>query len=481
MSTSLVLSQFEDIRPVDIREIIPNQPIVISVKKENEDYNLRVTAMDASHCPGSIMILFEKMDSEEIIVHRTLYTGDFRFDDGTSLERISALHGDDKRILKIDELYLDTTFMKERYKTFPGRKMGEQKIWELVKNWVGQNKLKQRGRKKEYVVLLHPPARYGYENVLNNIYLRSSLEWRVHVPAIKFNTYLCHTSLNDCTDEDPDIARFVHACAARSSLIEHCKNELPCRENNRNLSVLHIKPSAMWFTSDKLEEGHCRQVFGAGDTKRSECLKYRVCYSTHASLSETEAFVKYFKPKKIVPCVLSQDDEEKKAMFDLIDNIMKTYDVSKKEESKEATTDDEEYGDSCELISVEKRKFPLKRQLPENVVDIQERGDVTPKRVRSDENLNLFLEETAQKKDKSQCDVTLEPKRDESSDDSLNLLLEETPEKTEEEGENLDDTPDIEDIIASAERDNLPDYVMKSLREEQRRMQRISEDVIVID
>ena len=169
MSTSLVLSQFEDIRPVDIREIIPNQPIVISVKKENEDYNLRVTAMDASHCPGSIMILFEKMDSEEIIVHRTLYTGDFRFDDGTSLERISALHGDDKRILKIDELYLDTTFMKERYKTFPGRKMGEQKIWELVKNWVGQNKLKQRGRKKEYVVLLHPPARYGYENVLNNI------------------------------------------------------------------------------------------------------------------------------------------------------------------------------------------------------------------------------------------------------------------------------------------------------------------------
>ena len=63
----------------------------------------------------------------------------------------------------------------------------------------------------------------------------------------------------------------------------------------------------------------------------------------------------------------------------------------------------------------------------------------------------------------------------------MNLLLEVTPEKTEEEGENLDDTPDIEDIIASAERDNLPDYVMKSLREEQRRMQRISEDVIVID
>ena len=110
------MSQFEDIRPVDIREIIPNQPIVISVKKEDEDYKLRVTAMDAGNSPGSIMFLFEKMESEEHIALRTLYTGSFRFDDGRSLERISALHGDNKRILKIDELYLYTTFMKESYK-----------------------------------------------------------------------------------------------------------------------------------------------------------------------------------------------------------------------------------------------------------------------------------------------------------------------------------------------------------------------------
>ena len=67
------MSQFEDIRPVDIREIIPNQPIVISVKKEDEDYKLRVTAMDAGHCPGSIMILFEKMDSKDHVASRTLH------------------------------------------------------------------------------------------------------------------------------------------------------------------------------------------------------------------------------------------------------------------------------------------------------------------------------------------------------------------------------------------------------------------------
>ena len=34
-----------------------------------------------------------------------------------------------------------------------------------------------------------------------------------------------------------------------------------------------------------------------------------------------------------------------------------------------------------------------------------------------------------------------------------------------------DDTPEIEEIIAAAVRDNQPEYVMKSLREEQRRRQ----------
>ena len=482
ISSSFVLSQFDEIRASNVTELINNKPVVICVKDErDEDYKLRVTAIDANHCPGSIMILFEKMDSEENVISRILYTGDFRFDDGMSLERMAALHSEDKRTLKIDELYLDTTFMEESYQIFPGRKQSEQQIWDLVNNWVGQNRIKQRGRKKEYVVMLHPPARYGYENILNNIYLRSGLELRVHVPAIKYHTYLCHTSLTDCTDEDPSIARYVHACSHKSPIIEHCKNVLPCRENNKNLSVLHIKPSAMWFTNDKLVEGPSRQVFGAGDTSRSDCQKYRVCYSTHASLSEIQTFIKYLKPEKIVPCVLPSDDEKRRAMMDLVNDIMKTYAVmDSKNDLENGTSDVEEFGDSFEITSCEGMKSPLKRRITGEAWDIQKAGNVTPKRIRSDESLH-FEGTSKKKKDNISTEHgENETLRREGSTDSLHLVLEESPEKKEEDAK-LDDTPDIEDIIADAESENMPDYVMKSLREEEKRRQRLEEDIILID
>ena len=67
-----------------------------------------------------------------------------------------------------------------------------------------------------------------------------------------------------------------------------------------------------------------------------------------------------------------------------------------------------------------------------------------------------------------------------NSTDGLHLVLEDTPEKEQEE-EKLDDTPDIEDIIADAESENMPEYVMKSLREEERRRQKLHENVIIID
>lgn len=31
---------------------------------------------------------------------------------------------------------------------------------------------------------------------------------------------------------------------------------------------------------------------------------YRVCYSSHSSMSELIAFVKYFNPKKVIPCAI---------------------------------------------------------------------------------------------------------------------------------------------------------------------------------
>ena len=54
-------------------------------KRKKEFYYPSVTAISANHCPGSIMFLFEHDDL------RTLYTGDFRFEN-IRLESIESLH-----------------------------------------------------------------------------------------------------------------------------------------------------------------------------------------------------------------------------------------------------------------------------------------------------------------------------------------------------------------------------------------------------
>ena len=165
--------------------------------------------------------------------------------------------------------------------------------------------------------------------------------------------------------------------------------------------------------------------------------------------------------------------------MDLVNDIMKTYTVvESKNDFEKGTSDVEDFGDSFEITSCDRRKYPSKRRISKEARDIQEAGNVTPKRVRSDESLHFAG--TSQNKKGNNSTEHEKNLRREGSTDSLHLVLEESPEKKEEDA-TLDDTPDIEDIIADAESENMPEYVMKSLREEEKRRQRLEEDIILID
>ena len=170
------------------------------------------------------------------------------------------------------------------------------------------------------MVLLHLPAQYGSEAILRHIYERSGAKWRIHVDPRKFNDYLCSDDLGDCTDADPELAQWIHACswdkgdddqkAARkkkSSAQKFFPREIPC-QRDKTYEVRQIKPSAMFFSRERIaykskenngdedeEDGGVRWHVGG--------QYYRVCYSCHSSLTELMEFVKYFKPKKVHPSV----------------------------------------------------------------------------------------------------------------------------------------------------------------------------------
>lgn len=84
---------------------------------------LTVTPLDANHCPGSVMLLFEST------VGTILHTGDFRFD--PCMLDHPALKGK-----TVDQLYLDNTFAHPRF-DFPPRAVAANLIGDIIERHPG--------------------------------------------------------------------------------------------------------------------------------------------------------------------------------------------------------------------------------------------------------------------------------------------------------------------------------------------------------
>ena len=142
ISKAFIVRKFPLLDEKFVKVLEPDEPDTFNVYDKPGDvmYKLRATGIPARHCPGSVMFLFEVMgaETEAEVKTRILYTGDFRFDN-FPLSSLTSLHGNDGIPLRIDELFLDTTFCQSRYPLFPAREQAQEKIWELVHDWVRKN------------------------------------------------------------------------------------------------------------------------------------------------------------------------------------------------------------------------------------------------------------------------------------------------------------------------------------------------------
>ena len=76
ISSVFVQKKYPDIPRDAIAELLPNHPQTITVSDSCTSYSLRVTAVNANHCPGSLMFLMERLDSAGTVSKRILYTRD---------------------------------------------------------------------------------------------------------------------------------------------------------------------------------------------------------------------------------------------------------------------------------------------------------------------------------------------------------------------------------------------------------------------
>lgn len=267
---------------IQLHEITNGVPVHIKTPFDQ----IVVTSFPANHCPGSVMFLIEN--------HRTrvLYTGDFRLNK-KELEGIKAFT---EYKNTIDEIYLDSTFLKDIYPNFPTQDASCEAIVKLIEEWTSKGSHKK--------ILLHTSARYGYEWMFIQLY--KSLKMKIHVTEANYESYRYIPEMDD-----------VIACNGIETKIHACNiKDCSCNVFSGKDDVRIIRVSAMVWQGWKI-----------GD----ECVikdseqNFRVCYSNHASLSEIRELLLFFKPKQVFLNVMPKTRIECDTMRSVLDRIMNEY------------------------------------------------------------------------------------------------------------------------------------------------------------
>ncbi|XP_071155686.1 protein artemis-like [Mytilus edulis] len=267
------LEHYVKVLPIDV----PNK-VSIPQQGSCKIGSVEVTLINASHCPGSVMFLF---DGQEGIC---LYTGDFRWD-SQQITNIPALHDKNGSVKHIDSLYIDTTFCHESSIYIPSREDSANAVYNLVKEWIGKG--------PNYVVHFKARTQYGHEHLMKEVCIKTG--HKVYVSKEKCEIYKQIPDLEDIFTSDPSETP-VHACKGKWP-----SDSLPWGKPAAELKVMVILPSTMYFTM--------LRNFDLSHIVIKKGFINRVCYSFHSSYTEVKDLVTYLQPKFVRPNVKPMMDE----------------------------------------------------------------------------------------------------------------------------------------------------------------------------
>lgn len=219
-----------------------------------------VTAFPASHCMGSVIFLLEYN------FKKILFACDFRLQIN-GFETFPRL-----KDLKIDDLYIDATFADEQHMHFPTRDESISRIISVIKHW--------KTTDYNIKVLLKLPYKFGMEFMFKR--LHKEFGCPVHVEDGLYDSYyvFIEDTYNSYITADLG-STFIHACFGTKT----CKSCPKIKSNNYKT----LKPCAWSFTSDNKIANFVSEN------------EFKVCYSSHCSLTELSQLVQLIKPKQIIP------------------------------------------------------------------------------------------------------------------------------------------------------------------------------------
>lgn len=232
-----------------------------------------VTAIDANHCPGSVIILFEPPNGKPV-----LHTGDFRF----CQEMVTNPILDS---CNIHTLILDTTYCNPQY-DFPKQETVIQFVLEAI----------QAEAFNPRTLFLIGTYTIGKERIFLEV--ARVLRKKVYVGAAKLRLLGClglpEEDMQWLTSNEQEshihvVPLWTIASFKRMSFIS--KRYLGCYN-----SIVAFSPTGWSFGKGKKKTPGKRWQQGT-------IIRYEVPYSEHSSFTELKEFVKYIAPDNIIPSV----------------------------------------------------------------------------------------------------------------------------------------------------------------------------------
>ena len=291
---------------------------------------VQVTLVDANHCPGSVVFLFELPDGR-----KHLHTGDFRF----APEMLDAHNGLLRRAANVSAFqpsgsssapagfttcYLDTTYCDPQY-TFPSQRAAIDFCVSAART---------EGFNAQSTLFLVGSYTIGKEKVM--LALSKAMDRPIYVEPAK------HAVLSQLEMPAEDFARFTTDASATNlaaaKLHELTLGALRVRKRKPHggrvyTTIVAFKPTgwAMGRGGKRAPKKQKQQrLAGAGPVstlgmaegvtkqQRDGCLIFSVPYSEHSSFTELRAFIDATRPRRIVPTVNNSNPQKVNEMLRLL-------------------------------------------------------------------------------------------------------------------------------------------------------------------
>ncbi|KAF3779843.1 DNA cross-link repair protein [Nymphaea thermarum] len=262
-----------------------------------------VTLIDANHCPGAVQVLVKVLGSEGR-EKRYVHTGDMRFSESMLSDPIL------NEFVGADAVFLDTTYCNPRF-VFPSQ---DESIEYIVKT-IERIKDKACGGndgvgERESVLFLISTYVVGKEKILQEISRR--IGCRVFVDSMKM-VILDQLGLSgsgeftvDASESDVHVVRWNELGETWPYFRPNFVNMKKILDERKYSRAVGFVPTG-WVFSAKRDDFIVRM--------KSSCEIHLVPYSEHSSYDELRKYVRFLKPKNVIPTVGMENGKKSNSAY----------------------------------------------------------------------------------------------------------------------------------------------------------------------